>query len=191
MSVIKLTRGAAFVDAIATIIHTHPECLCVARTSSAAIDRSRFFNRSAGSGRQLPVGSSALVGIWQLNVFHSFDADDEFSPPALLKHSSITPSHALFAHHASCRANGESENYHVREAGARRACLAALDSSDAQPLADSCLVGEEALRFGAAQVLAANLGDARFRSYCESKIEPSFQTNQSAFAMKQLRVFVA
>lgn len=67
-----------------------------------------------------------------------------------------------------------SEDPKVRKAGARRACLAALDLPEAQPLAESCIFGEEPLRLGAAQVFAANLRDARFRTYCETRLQRLF-----------------
>jgi hypothetical protein len=52
-------------------------------------------------------------------------------------------------------------------AGARQACLAALFDEDARQRAEDCARGSEAHRRGAAQVFAANIGEARFRSFCE------------------------
>lgn len=58
----------------------------------------------------------------------------------------------------------------VASAGARQACLAALDQSEAAELAESCLSGSEAQRIGAAQVMAANVTTAAFRSFCEDAL---------------------
>jgi hypothetical protein len=52
------------------------------------------------------------------------------------------------------------------EAGARQACLAGLYVEGAQDMVERCLSGREMQRVGAAQVLAANLGDADFRAVC-------------------------
>ena len=50
----------------------------------------------------------------------------------------------------------------VASAGARQACLAALELPEAADLADFCLSGSEAQRIGAAQVMAANVATAAF-----------------------------
>lgn len=55
-------------------------------------------------------------------------------------------------------------------AGARLACMAALFNKEAQAAAEACLKGNEAHRKGAAQVFAANLGQARFRRFCEQHL---------------------
>lgn len=58
----------------------------------------------------------------------------------------------------------------VATAGARQACLAALDLPEAANLAELCLSGSEAQRIGAAQVMAANVKTAAFRSFCEDAL---------------------
>ena len=60
-----------------------------------------------------------------------------------------------------------SDDARAAEAGARRACVAALYVEGAQDLLERCLVGSEAQRVGAAQILGANLGRADFRAVCE------------------------
>ena len=54
----------------------------------------------------------------------------------------------------------------VTSAGARQACLVALDLPEAAELAKLCLSGTEAQRIGAAQVMAANVRTATYRSFC-------------------------
>ena len=58
----------------------------------------------------------------------------------------------------------------VATAGARQACLAALDLPEAADLAELCLSGSEAQRTGAAEVMAANVKTAAFRSFCEDAL---------------------
>ena len=58
----------------------------------------------------------------------------------------------------------------VAATGARQACLAALDLEEAQPMAKLCLSGTEAQRIGAAQVMAANVKTATYRSFCEEAL---------------------
>ena len=58
----------------------------------------------------------------------------------------------------------------VATAGARQACLAALDLPEAADLAEVCLSGSEAQRTGAAEVMAANVKTAAFRSFCEDAL---------------------
>lgn len=58
----------------------------------------------------------------------------------------------------------------VASAGARQACLAALDLPEAAELAEFCLSGSEAQRTGAAEVMAANVKTAAFRSFCEDAL---------------------
>jgi hypothetical protein len=50
----------------------------------------------------------------------------------------------------------------------------ALMKEDARPTAEACLAGNEVHRRGAAQVFAANLRQARFRRFCEDKLEVLF-----------------
>jgi len=58
----------------------------------------------------------------------------------------------------------------VASAGARQACLAALDQLEAAELAELCLSGSVAQRIGAAQVMAANVKTATYRSFCEEAL---------------------
>ncbi|MCP4246310.1 MAG: ATP-binding protein [bacterium] len=62
----------------------------------------------------------------------------------------------------------------VAQTGARQMCLASLGLEEAADLAEQCLVGSEALRKGAAQVFAANVGHAQFRSVCGSGLARLF-----------------
>ncbi len=63
-----------------------------------------------------------------------------------------------------------SQLHDVATAGARQACLAALDLPEAADLAELCLSGSEAQRNGAAEVMAANVRTAAFRSFCEDTL---------------------
>ena len=58
----------------------------------------------------------------------------------------------------------------VASAGARQACLTALDQEGAADIAELCLSGSEAQRIGAAQVMAANVKTATYRSFCEDAL---------------------
>ena len=58
----------------------------------------------------------------------------------------------------------------VASAGARQACLAAMDSNEAAAIADICLSGSEAQKIGAARVLADNVMAATYRSFCEDAL---------------------
>ena len=58
----------------------------------------------------------------------------------------------------------------VASAGARQACLAALDQLEAAEFAELCLSGSIAQRIGAAQVMAANVKTATYRSFCEEAL---------------------
>lgn len=60
-----------------------------------------------------------------------------------------------------------SDDPKVAQAGARQACLAAIGLEEASALVSSCLEGSTSLRTGAAQVLAANLGNATAKVTCE------------------------
>lgn len=62
----------------------------------------------------------------------------------------------------------------VASAGARQACLAALNTEEAGPLLERCLSGSEAQRVGAAQVCAANLRTASYRELCEQALARLF-----------------
>ena len=58
----------------------------------------------------------------------------------------------------------------VASAGARQACLAALDLQEAADLARLCLSGSESQKIGAAQVMAANIQTATCLSFCEDAL---------------------
>ncbi len=58
----------------------------------------------------------------------------------------------------------------VATAGSRRLCAASLVIEDAIPLARTCLSGSDQQRLGAAQVFAANLREAAFRSFSEEAL---------------------
>jgi hypothetical protein len=63
----------------------------------------------------------------------------------------------------------------VQEVGARQVCLASVVSDAALPLVLRCLAGADVLRKGAAQVYAANLRFAGFRTTCEQALIQLFQ----------------
>ncbi len=80
-----------------------------------------------------------------------------------------------------------SSDSEVAQVGARRACIASFDREDVAELRDKCVSGSESLRLGAAQVFAANVGDARFCSVCEAELlrffdDPSDKVRDSAAA---------
>ena len=62
----------------------------------------------------------------------------------------------------------------VASAGGRQACLAALDLEETAAIANLCLSGSEAQKFGAAQVMAANIREATCRSFCEDALASLF-----------------
>jgi hypothetical protein len=64
----------------------------------------------------------------------------------------------------------------VATVGARQACLASLFVEDARPLAERCMSGAEAQQMGAAEVCAANLRTASFRSVCEETLIALFNS---------------
>jgi len=67
-----------------------------------------------------------------------------------------------------------SDDPDVAQAGARQACIASLGLEEADGLAEQCLTGSEPLRKGAAQVFAANVAQAQFRSVCEDRLVQIF-----------------
>jgi hypothetical protein len=77
-----------------------------------------------------------------------------------------------------------SDSAAVRTRGAVQIALVALDGEHAQELAEQCLRGDEAQRLGIAQVNAANIKNARYRSRCEAQLVAAFdddaQTVQAA-----------
>jgi hypothetical protein len=64
----------------------------------------------------------------------------------------------------------------VATVGARQACLASLFVEEARPLAERCISGTEAQQMGAAEVCAANLRTANFRSVCEGALIALFNS---------------
>ena len=71
----------------------------------------------------------------------------------------------------------------VASAGARQACLAALDLPEAADMADLCLSGAEAQKIGAAQVMSANIQTATCRPFCEDALILLFDdTNENVRA---------
>jgi hypothetical protein len=64
----------------------------------------------------------------------------------------------------------------VATVGARQACLASLFVEEARPLAERCISGTEAQQMGAAEVCAANLRAASFRSVCEESLITLFNS---------------
>lgn len=75
--------------------------------------------------------------------------------------------------------------------GARLACIAALFSEEAQAAVEACLKGNEAHRKGAAQVFAANLGQARFRRFCEQQLLLLFNDPAATVRSEAARCFAA
>ena len=63
----------------------------------------------------------------------------------------------------------------ARRVAAREACLAAFESDAALPLALAALAGDEAARYGAAEVYAANLGDDSVGPACEAPLRQLFE----------------
>ncbi|HKC63364.1 MAG TPA: hypothetical protein VKB86_06990 [Pyrinomonadaceae bacterium] len=74
-------------------------------------------------------------------------------------------------------------------AGARLACVAALFTEQARVAAESCVRGSEMHRRGAAQVLVANLGQARFRRFCEENLMLLFNDTSEKVRGEAARCF--
>jgi hypothetical protein len=64
----------------------------------------------------------------------------------------------------------------VATVGARQVCLAPLCVEEARPLAERCISGTEVQQMGAAEVCAANLRTASFRSVCEKELIALFKS---------------
>lgn len=62
----------------------------------------------------------------------------------------------------------------TRRVAAREACLAAFETDVILPLARAALAGDEATRYGAAEVYAANLGDESVGSLCGAPLRELF-----------------
>ena len=83
-----------------------------------------------------------------------------------------------------------SEVPEVASAGARQACLAALDLQEAADIARRCLSGSEAQRIGAAQVMAANVRIATCRSFCEDALVKLFSDSSDRVRAQAARCFL-
>ena len=77
----------------------------------------------------------------------------------------------------------------VASAGARQACLAALDLPEAADIAGRCLSGSEAQKIGAAQVMAANVRTATCRSFCEDALIRLFNDTNSSVRAEAAKCF--
>ena len=78
----------------------------------------------------------------------------------------------------------------VASAGARLACIAALEIEQAAPMADLCLSGSEPQRIGAAQIMAANVKMATCRTYCEKALATLFDDTSGAVRADAARCFL-
>ncbi|MCY4412146.1 MAG: ATP-binding protein [Caldilineaceae bacterium] len=77
----------------------------------------------------------------------------------------------------------------VASAGARQACLAALDLQEAADIAELGLSGSEAQRIGAAQVMAAYVKTATYRSYCEDELIKLFNDSSADVRTEAAKCF--
>lgn len=77
----------------------------------------------------------------------------------------------------------------VRKAGARQACVAALDISAASDLAQLSVRGDTPMRIAAAQVAAANVKTARLRSACIATLILLFNDDEPAVRKKACDCF--
>jgi hypothetical protein len=76
------------------------------------------------------------------------------------------------------------------QAGARLACLAALQEQDAGPLLDLCVGHEsQAVRRGAAQIAAANLSVARFSGRCSAALVALFDDEDETVRDEAAKAF--
>lgn len=82
-----------------------------------------------------------------------------------------------------------SDDPEVVMAGARQVCVASLDIEGAASLAGACLSGGEAQRVGAAQIFAANLKTARFRTVCDTALRGSFNDTNEKVRAEASRCF--
>ena len=78
----------------------------------------------------------------------------------------------------------------VASAGARQACLAALDVQEAADIARLCLSGSEAQEIGAAQVMAANVRIATCRTFCEDALVKLFSDPSDRVRAEAARCFL-
>ena len=78
----------------------------------------------------------------------------------------------------------------VASAGARQACLAALDLPEAADIAGRCLSGSEAQKIGAAQVMAANVRTATCRAFCEDALIRLFSDTSADVRTKAAECFL-
>ncbi len=78
----------------------------------------------------------------------------------------------------------------VASAGARQACLTALDLPEAADIAGLCLSGSEAQKIGAAQVMAANVRIATCRAFCEDALIMLFSDTSADVRTKAAECFL-
>ena len=67
-----------------------------------------------------------------------------------------------------------SDKPEVSTVGGRLACLTSLDLPVSTPLAEICVSGTDSQRLGAAEVMAANVRMATYRSFCEESLTSLF-----------------
>lgn len=73
--------------------------------------------------------------------------------------------------------------------GARQACVAALEINEAESLVEACLDGNEIHRAAAAEVFAANVRTARYRSVCEEGLASLFDDDSEEVRREAARCF--
>ena len=83
-----------------------------------------------------------------------------------------------------------SEDRDAIAAGARQACVAALEIEEAKPLAEACLKGDETRRAAAAEIFAAHLRTARYRSVCEEGLTALFDYDNEEVRRQAARCFL-
>ena len=79
----------------------------------------------------------------------------------------------------------------VASAGGRQACLAALDLEEAATIGEVCLSGTDAQKIGAAQVMAAKLKTATYRSFCEDALVRLFDDPTGAVRARAAGCFAS
>ena len=78
----------------------------------------------------------------------------------------------------------------VASAGSRQACLASLDLPEASEIANRCLSGTEALRVGAAQVMADHVVGGQHGSLCERVLIELFDDSSSVVRAEASKCFM-
>ncbi|MFL5846260.1 MAG: hypothetical protein ACJ762_16350 [Solirubrobacteraceae bacterium] len=77
----------------------------------------------------------------------------------------------------------------IRTRGAVQAAIVGLDGEHGQDLVERCLRGDEAHRLGVAQVNAANITQARYRSRCEEQLAGAFDDDDEKVRTAASTVF--